>query len=68
MKNISPSVLPHFHGKSIEYLDEFLFEFDFCCQSSEYTSNEKKMKLFPAALKDNALCWFMSLGGETIAT
>ena len=25
------------------------------------------MKLFPATLKDNALCWFMSLGGEIVA-
>ena len=25
MKNISPSVLPRFHGKVVEYLDEFIF-------------------------------------------
>ena len=25
MKNISPSVLPLFHGKATKYLDEFLF-------------------------------------------
>ena len=31
MKNISPSVSPHFHGKSTEDPDEFLFEFDILC-------------------------------------
>ncbi len=28
MKNISPSFLPHFHGKVNEDHDSFLFEFD----------------------------------------
>ena len=68
MKNISPSVLSHFHEKSTEDPDEFLFEFDILCWSYDYTSNEQKLKLFPATLKDNALHWFMSLGGETVAT
>ena len=68
MKNISPSVLPRFHGKSIEDPDEFLLEFDILCCSYDYTSSEKKLKPFPATLKDNALRWFMSLGGGTITT
>ena len=67
MKNISPSVLPHFHGKVAEDLDEFLFEFDILCRSYDYVTDAQKMKLFPATLKDNALRWFMSLGGGTVA-
>ena len=55
MKNISPLVLPHFHGKSTEDSDEFLFEFDILCRIYDYTSSEQKLKLFPATLKDNAL-------------
>ena len=68
MKNISPSVLPHFHEKSIEDPDEFLFEFNILYRSYAYKFNEKKLKLFPTTLKDNYLRWFMSLGGETVAT
>ena len=37
MKNISPSVLPCFHGKSIEDLEKFLFEFDILYRSYDYT-------------------------------
>ena len=33
MKNISPSVLPRFHGKAAEDPNEFLFEFDILCRS-----------------------------------
>ena len=66
MKNISPLVLPHFHGKVAKDLDEFLFEFDILCRSYDYITNAQKMKLFPATLKDNALRWFMSLGGGTV--
>ena len=33
MKNISPSVLPHFHGKVAEDPDEFIFEFNILCRS-----------------------------------
>ena len=68
MKIISPLVLPHFHGNSTEDLDEFLFDFDILCRIYDYTSSEKKLKLFPSTLKDNALHWFMSLVGETVAT
>ena len=55
MKNISPSVLPHFHEKATEYPDESLFEFYILCWSYDYTSSEQNIKLFPATLKDNAL-------------
>ena len=68
MKNISPSVLPHFHGKATEDPDEFLFEFDILYRSYDYTSSEQKLKLFPATLKDNELRWFMILGGGTVTT
>ena len=68
MKNISPSVLPNFHANSIEYPDEFLFEFDIICLRYDYISSEQKLNLFPATLKGNYLRWFMSLGGETITT
>ena len=68
MKNISPSVLPRFYGKEAEDPDEFIFEFDILCHSYDYTTNAQKLKLFPATLKDNALHWFMSLGGGTITT
>ena len=54
--------------ETIEYLDEFLFEFDILYQSYDYISSEQKLKLFPATLKGNTLRWFMSLGGETITT
>ena len=39
MKNISPSMLPHFYGKTVEDLDEFIFEFDILCHSYDYTTN-----------------------------
>ena len=68
MKNISPLVLPHFHGKATKDPDEFLFKFDILCRSYDYTSSKHKLKLFPATLKDNALCLFMSLGDETVTT
>ena len=56
MKNISPSVLPHFHGRAVEDPDEFLFEFDILCRSYDYVTDAQKLKLFPTTLKDNALC------------
>ena len=68
MKNISPSVLPHFHVKATEDPDEFLFEFDILYHSYDYTSSEQKLKIFRATLKDNTLQWYMSLGGEIVAT
>ena len=68
MKNISPSILPNFHGKSTKDPDEFLFEFDILYRSYDYISSEQKLKLFHATLKGTTLRWFMSLGGETITT
>ena len=68
MKNISPSVLPHFHENSIEDPNEFLFKFEILCRSYDYISSEQKLKLFPATLKDNSLRWFMSLGGDIVTT
>ena len=66
MKNISPLVLPRFHGRAAEDPDEFLFEFDILYHSYDYITDAQKLKLFPATLKDNALHWFMSLGGGTV--
>ena len=68
MKNISPLLLQHFHEKAIEDPDEFIFEFNILCCTYDYTSIEKKLNLFPATLKDNALQLFMHLGGETVTT
>jgi len=61
MKNIPPSTLPHFHGKVHEDLDSFLFKFDTLCRSYDYSTNDQKLRLFPATLKDSALHWFMGL-------
>ena len=36
MKNIPPSSLPTFYGKSNEDPDTFLFEFDILCRSYNY--------------------------------
>ena len=66
MKNISPSVFPRFYGKVEEDPDEFIFEFDILYHSYDYITNAQKLKLFPATLKDNALRWFMILGGGTV--
>jgi hypothetical protein len=68
MKNIPLSSLPNFHGLSSEDPDEFLFKFDILCRIYDYITNAKKLKLFPATLKGNALRWFMSLGGHVITT
>lgn len=38
------------------------------CRSYDYSSNAKKMKLFPATLKDAALRWFMGLVSNSFAT
>ena len=68
MKKISPSALPHFHGLISENPDTFMFEFSVVCRKYDYTSNEKKLKLFPSTLKDAALHWFMGLPGNNITT
>ena len=61
MKNIPPSVLPHFHDLVIEDLDVFLFEFEFLCRSYNYISDAQKLKLFPSSLEDYSLRWIMGL-------
>ena len=55
MKNISPSVLPHFHGLTTKDPNTFLFEFVVICRTYDYSEDEKKLKLFPSTLKDVAL-------------
>jgi hypothetical protein len=66
MKNIPPSALPTFYGKSSEDPDVFLFEFDILCMSYKYLQDAHKLKLFPATLKDSTLRWFMILGEYNI--
>ena len=68
MKNIPPSSLPTFYGKSNEDLDTFLFEFNILCRSYNYLQDAHKPKLFPSTLKYSALQWFMGLGESTIRT
>jgi hypothetical protein len=68
MKNIPPSTLPNFHGMITEDPKTFLFEFDVLCHNYDYSSDAKKLKLFPTTLKDVALHWFMGLGTNTIKT
>jgi len=50
----------------IEDHDAFLFEFDVLCRGYGYTTNPKKINLFPSTLKGAALRWFMGLGGCTV--
>ena len=68
MKNIPPSSLPTFYGKSNEDPDTFLFEFDILYRSYNYLQDAHKLKLFPATLNDSALRWFMGLGEYSIRT
>jgi hypothetical protein len=65
-KNISPSNIPSFNVLSSEDPYSFLFEFDICCRSYEYTTYVQKMKLFPSTLNNVTLHWFMGLGGKSI--
>jgi len=68
MNNITPSVLPNFHGLESEDLDAFLFEFDVLCRSYDYSTISQKLKLFPTTLKGVSLLWFMCLSGDIIQT
>jgi hypothetical protein len=68
MKNINPSILPHFHGMVSEYPHSFPFEFDILYRIYDYNSDAQKLRLFPTTLKDASLHWFMGLGGDTIRT
>jgi hypothetical protein len=66
MKNINLSTLPHLCGLVSEDPNTFLFEFVVICGDYDYTTDEKKLKLFPSGLKDSALRWFMRLEGNNI--
>jgi len=44
MKNISPSILPNFHGVSHEDPKTFLFEFEVLCRSYDYLFDSQKLK------------------------
>lgn len=55
MKNINPFLLPRLYGLTIEDLDTFMFEFFVVCRTYDYTTDEKKFKLFPSTLKDASL-------------
>ena len=55
MKNISPSVLPNFHGLRTEDPETFLFEFEVVCRTYDYLDDTQKLKLFPSTLKGQAL-------------
>ena len=44
MKNIPPSSLPNFYGKSNEDPDTFLFKFDILCRSYNYLQDAHKLK------------------------
>jgi hypothetical protein len=68
MKNISPSVLPNFHGLRTEDPETFLFEFEVVCRTYDYLDDSQKLKLFPSTLKDQALKWFMGLLTQSIRT
>jgi hypothetical protein len=66
MREIPLQNLSTFHGLISEDLDAFLFEFDVVCRGYDYTSEPKKLKLFPSTLKGVTLRWFMGLGGGNI--
>lgn len=66
MKNISLANLPNFREKSPTNPDEILFEFKVLCQTYDYTTSLKKLKLFPSALKESCLIWFMGLQPKSI--
>lgn len=68
MKNISPFILPNFHGLRNEDPKTFLFEFEVLCRSYDYLLDTQKLKLFPATLKDATLKCFMGLGAHSIIT
>ena len=68
MKNISPSILPNFHGLRNEGHETFFFEFEVLCRSYDYLLDTQNLKLFLATLKDATLKWFMGLGAHFIRT
>ena len=68
MKNISPSILPNFHGLRSKDPKTFLFEFEVLSSSYDYLLDPQNLKLFPATLKDATLKWFIDLGEYSIRT
>jgi len=66
MKNISPSILPNFHGVRHEDPKTFLFKFEVLCICYDYFLDFQKLKLFLDTLKDRELKWFMGLKTHTI--
>ena len=64
MKNISPFVLPNFHGLKSEDPETFLS----CGVIMIIYKNLKKLKLFPSTLKGETLKWFMGLVTQSIRT
>ncbi len=68
MKNISPYVLPNFHGLRNEDPETFLFEFEVVCRTYDYLEDAQKLKLIPSTLKGVALKWFMGLLTQSIST
>eukprot|EP00253_Pinus_taeda_P025658 PITA_25658 len=66
MKAIPLQHIPTFHSLTSEDPDAFLFEFDVLCSGYDYTTDLRKLKLFPSTLKRVALRWFMGLGGGVI--
>ena len=68
MKKIPHSTLSIFYGMERDDPNAFLFEFEVLCRSYDYVTNQHKMKLFPATLKDPTLRWFMGLEGDNIST
>ena len=68
MKNISPSVLPNFHGLRNEDPETFLFEFEVVCRTYDYLEDSQKLKLFPLTFEGAALKWFMGLLTQSIRT
>ena len=68
MKNISPSILPNFHGLRIEDPQTLFFEFEVLCKYFNYFLDSQKLKLFLAKLKGKTLKWFMGLIKNSIRT
>ena len=66
MKSIPLHNIPTFDGLTKKDPNAFLFEFDVLCREYDYTTDPKKLKLFPSTLKGTALRWFMGLGGGNI--
>jgi len=51
-----------------EELGTFMFEFNVVCRTSDFSSDDENLNLFPSTLKDTSLLWFMGLHGNNITT